>query len=59
MVSAPVQLGEDRAMRSWDWRRAKRNSPVHLVAECQFFDVFEALVFNLSPRDLDFGDEHG
>lgn len=59
VVSTLVQLGANRAARSWDWQRGKINSPVHRVAECQYVDVYEALVFNLSARDLDFGDEHG
>lgn len=59
VVSTLVQLGADRAARSWDWQRGKLNSPVHRVAECQYVDVYEALVFNLLARDLDLGDEHG
>lgn len=57
VVSVLVQFGSDRAMRSWDLQRGRRNSAVRRSVSTWM--CFEALVLNLSARDLDVGDEHG
>lgn len=59
VVSALISLGADRTMLVWDSQRGLNNTALHRVAECQNVDVFEALVLNLPPEQLDVRDEHG
>lgn len=59
VVSALSSLGADRSMLGWDWDREVYDAPLHSVADCQHEDVFEALVLNPSPNDLDLKDERG
>jgi hypothetical protein len=59
LVSALITLGASRTMLVWDWQRGVKNTALHRVAETQYPDVYNALVSNLSPVDLDVKDEHG
>lgn len=52
MVSAVVHLGADRAMMVWDWQRGLRNTFLRRLAESQFVGVVQALVLNLSAKEM-------
>lgn len=47
----------------WDWQRGLRNilrnTPFHRLAECQLVDVVQALVLNLSAKEMGTTDEFG
>ena len=59
VLSELIRHGADRCMMTWDWQRGKRNTAVHRVAESQDLEVFQALIYGLSPVELDVRDEVG
>ena len=59
MVSVLISLGADRSARTWDWQRGLRNTAVHRAADCNDLGVLQALVYGLSPAELDVKDEFG